>query len=134
MRQQIQGPATLAGPFLLGALNMPQREFWTTAHATEVRLTFRLDDTRPDTDPTCTVSILDQSGQQMAWGGASVPFGFASWAFSDAVRACMEAFDLSGPDDARKAFGRACGEWKRQARDLAQVTFYVHPDRLPENP
>jgi hypothetical protein len=64
------------------------------------------------------MSVLDQSGKSMAWAGGFVPAGFAAWAFSDAVRAGMEAFELATPQDAVNAFTRARTEWLRGARDL----------------
>lgn len=101
---------------------MPQREFWTQAHATQVLTSFQINHTDPDANPTASFSVLDQSGKIMAWTGGFFPQGFAAWAFSDAVRAGMEAFEEATPEHAIKAFTRARTEWLRGARDLGKIT------------
>ena len=97
---------------------MPQRQFWTEAHPVEVRLSFTIDATDPLANPQGTFSVLDQSGRIMSWQGGFFPAGFAVYAFSDAVRAGLEAFDVAGPEDATKAFSRARSEWLKAAKDL----------------
>lgn len=100
---------------------MPQRQFWATAHPTEVRLAFCLPHLKPELNPTVSMSILDQSGRILEWNGGFVPAGFAAWAFSDAVRAGMEAFELSTPQDAIKAFQVVRTEWLGSARHITKL-------------
>ena len=100
---------------------MPQRAFWSKQHATTVVIRFQLDPERIDTDPQASFSVLDQSGATMRFAARTAPLGFAAWAFSDAVRAGMEAFDASSPEDACKAFWRVLGEWQAAAPMMGRL-------------
>lgn len=97
---------------------MPQREFWTKQHPTEVR--FRMHTPADDGSgpPHATVTIYDQAGAAMAHAGATLPPGFACWAMADAVRAGLEAHELAAPEDVIRAFKRSCAQWVRDAKKL----------------
>lgn len=99
---------------------MPQREFWTEAHPTEVHFKLSLPHIQPTDDPTVSFNVLDQSGKSMAWAGGFVPAGFACWAASDAVRAGLEGFECGTPQQAVDAFTRARTEWLQGARAMAK--------------
>lgn len=100
---------------------MPQRAFWSKQHPTTVVIRFQLDPERVDTDPQASFSVLDQSGATMRFSARTAPLGFAVWAFSDAVRAGMEAFDVSTPEDACKAFHRVLSEWQKAAPMMGRL-------------
>lgn len=96
---------------------MPQREFWTERYATEIRFCFRVDPVMPDNPSSMTVVVRDQAGREMGFAAGLVPVGFAPWAFVDAVRAAMEAFEVAGPDDVTRAFNRSITGTKKAIRD-----------------
>lgn len=100
---------------------MPQRAFWSKQHPSTVVIRFQLDAEHVDTNPQCSFSVLDQSGATMRFAARTAPLGFAVWAFSDAVRAGMEAFDLSDPEDACKAFYRTLAEWSKAAPTMGRL-------------
>ena len=97
---------------------MPQRAFFSKQHPTTVVIRFQLDAEHIDSNPQCSFSVLDQSGATMRFSARTAPQGFAAWAFSDAVRAGMEAFDVSDPESACRAFHRALTEWSQAAKSL----------------
>ena len=57
----------------------------------------------------------------MRFAARTAPLGFAAWSFSDAVRAGMEAFDASSPEDACMAFWRVLGEWQAAAPMMGRL-------------
>lgn len=96
---------------------MPQREFWTERYPTEIRFAFRIDPVLPDNPSSMSVIVRDQAGKEMGFGAGLVPAGFGPWAFTDAVRAAMEAFELGSAEDCPRAFQRCIAETKRAIRD-----------------
>lgn len=98
---------------------MPQREFWTAQIPTRVVFTFAIDPTTDEVQSQATVKVEDQSGAVMVWTGGALPVGYAPWAFSDAVKAAMEAFEGSTPEDTRRAFSRTLAQWRKDAQLIA---------------
>lgn len=97
---------------------MPARQFWTTQHPIQVDLSLHVPPDDGSGPPHCTLKVLDQSGACMVFAGATLPPGFAAWAFADAARAAVEAWELASPEDAARAFKRACAQWVRDAKAL----------------
>lgn len=97
---------------------MPQRQFWTSQHPCRVSFVLHENPQKPAADPTLSMTVYDQEGAMMVRQATSLPTGFVPWAMADTVKQAMEAYSVSTPEDAVKAFKGAAAEWREDVRQL----------------
>lgn len=97
---------------------MPQRSFWSTQHPCRVSFVLHENPSHPDKDPTLSMAVYDQEGRAMEMVATSLPSGFVPWAMADSIKQAMEAYSVSTPAKAVKAFKHAAAEWREDVKQL----------------
>jgi len=99
---------------------MPQREFWTERHPSELVVHYRSNLVEPDLDPVVCVHVRDQAGDLMENTALRVPVLFVHEAVEDVMRSAWEGFLFGDAQDACRAAVRSAGHWRGYARDRSR--------------
>lgn len=101
---------------------MPQREFWTQQHASEVRWVYRTNPMDPEGDAMLSMFVLDQAGKLMECTTTSVPAMLVHETVDTCLHDSWEAWLFGDRHAGPRALMLAATRMRKQARRLRLVT------------
>lgn len=94
---------------------MPQRQFWTAQHPTEVVWRYQVDPRAVDKPPSLSVTVKDQSGAVMDRASVLVPFNVIHEATSGLLHCSWEAYLFGEIGDVSTTFASVIGRWRQES-------------------